>query len=521
MEKFNFMLQSKKVLSQINIYRLKEYSFFKPSQVKCLKSALVGDTVCVLPTGYGKSLIFEALPFFSNGVVIVVSPLNSILYEQLDRYGDLAIHFNELLYKNSGAKIPSNVKYVIGHPEQFINKEAFQLLKCELRDRITHIVVDEAHCVVQWGNGFREQFYELIKLRSLFPSAKILALTATATTEMQAEIVKRLGMKGVGTIVGNMDRPNIKLVVSTRPAGCGGKTRVEDSYDYIYSPLCAELGNMKELFPKTVVYTKLKWCGYGQELFIRLDPDLKDYVAQYHSPCTPQMKSKVLNSMAQMDSSIRLLFATEAYSMGTDAPDIRRVIHAGVPSTMETYIQEIGRAGRDGNPAIAKLFFNKMDISSAAKGMTDGMRNYCQSKECRRDYICTHFGFNNCFDKEKHDCCDICELKCTCDSCFAQLTENIEEHPVCETKKVTVKRKTVTEINQLLCEYFEAENTSVEMPSASLYTGLDSLLAAKIAKNYNIYDNTDVIKSDFPFIAEEVSLNISLIVKAIVENEKK
>ncbi|XP_071138501.1 ATP-dependent DNA helicase RecQ-like [Mytilus edulis] len=156
---------------------------------------------------------------------------------------------------SSGAKIPLKVKYVIGHdPEQIVNKEAFQLLKCELRDRTKHTVVDEAYCVVHWGNGFHEQFYELIKLRSLFPCAKILALTATATKE----IVKRLGMKGAGTIVGNMDIADIKLVVSTRPTGCGGKTRVKDSYDYIYSPLCAELCNMKELFPKTVVYTKLK-----------------------------------------------------------------------------------------------------------------------------------------------------------------------------------------------------------------------------------------------------------------------
>ncbi|CAG2218799.1 recQ [Mytilus edulis] len=156
---------------------------------------------------------------FRNGVVIVVSPLNSSLYEQLDRYRDLAIHFNKFLYKSSGANIPLKVKYVIGHPEQIVNKGAFQLLKCELRDRTKHIIVDEAYCVVQWGNGFHEQYYELIKLRSLFPSAKLLALSATATKE----IVKRLRMKGAGTIVGNVDRPAIKLVVSTRPAGCGGK----------------------------------------------------------------------------------------------------------------------------------------------------------------------------------------------------------------------------------------------------------------------------------------------------------
>ncbi|XP_071138629.1 ATP-dependent DNA helicase RecQ-like [Mytilus edulis] len=160
--------------------------------------------------------------------------------------------WDSIFSQSSGANIPLKVKYVIGHPEQIVNKGAFQLLKCELRDRTKHIIVDEAYCVVQWGNGFHEQYYELIKLRSLFPSAKLLALSATATKE----IVKRLRMKGTGTIVGNVDIPDIKLVVSTRPAGCGGKTRVEDSYDYIYSPLCAEIGNMKEFFPKTVVYTR-------------------------------------------------------------------------------------------------------------------------------------------------------------------------------------------------------------------------------------------------------------------------
>lgn len=129
----------------------------------------------------------------------------------------------------------------------------------------------------------------------MFPKAKILALTATATTKMQKEIAEILGMKSYSVVQGNIDRANIKLEVKKRPAGCGGRTTVKDSYNFVFDPLISELKATKFEFPKTVVYTKLKWCGYGYEkahrhdIITENDDDLRKHVAQYHSPCTPEV----------------------------------------------------------------------------------------------------------------------------------------------------------------------------------------------------------------------------------------
>ena len=185
----SFSLKTKLALSAINTKRKTEYNFFKPAQLKCMKSALEADTLGIFPTGFGKSLIFEALPILQSSSIIVISPLNSIITEQLERYGEDAVKMDDKC-----DNIKQNIKYIIGHPENFITKKAFQMLR---QQNISNIIIDEAHCVSQWGVGFREQFLDIVKLRSIFPRAKILALTATATTKMQAEITELLGMKKV------------------------------------------------------------------------------------------------------------------------------------------------------------------------------------------------------------------------------------------------------------------------------------------------------------------------------------
>ncbi|XP_052087859.1 putative ATP-dependent DNA helicase Q1 [Mytilus californianus] len=442
-KKIRLVNEIKLVLTTINKLRGTEFRILKPAQFLCIREALIRDTLAVLPTGYGKSLIFETLPYFRNSSILVISPLNSIIEEQLVRYGDKAVHLNSdivrclktgVLSEDCQADIEKlkscNFSYILGHPEQFIDKAVFGLFKSEKwQSKISHIVVDEAHCVVQWGHGFREKFTELVKLRSMFPNARMLALTATATTKMQNEIRKQLGMKSALTVQSSMDRPNIKLTLVKRPAGCGGKNTVQESYDFIYQPLVDELRADKSSFERTIVYSKINWCGYGYEEVVRplkngdKEDNIEKCVAQFHSPCTSEMKSKVLSDMASPGSDLKLLFATEAFSMGTDSPNVRRVIHAGVPKTLEIYIQEIGRAGRDGKSSTAILYYNKSDISQAVPGMTDGMRDYCNSKTCRRAYLCEHFGCEFSEMNFKHECCDLCEMECTCNQCSETKSE--------------------------------------------------------------------------------------------------
>ena len=308
--KLDFVNSSKVVLSKINKKRKANYNFLKPGQFLCLKKALECDVFGILPTGYGKSLIFEALPYFENSTALVISPLNSIIEEQIRRYGESAINFSDSViasvptYKDAenvncvitglSKVVRCDYSYVIGHPEKFLTKAAFELFRTDVwQSRVKHIVIDEAHCVVQWGHGFREKFTELSKLKAMFPRASMLALTATATISTQNEIIKVLGLQHPAVVKANINRENIKLEVRRRPALCGGQKTAEGSYDYIFQRVKDNLQRYLHNFPKTVIYSKLKWCGYGFEEVTRPTigdyHDLHQYVAQYHSPCTSQV----------------------------------------------------------------------------------------------------------------------------------------------------------------------------------------------------------------------------------------
>ena len=160
---------------------------------------------------------------------------------------------------------------------------------------MSHIVIDEAHCVIEWGDGFRHTFLELSKLKSVFPKAHVLALTATATISLQKKICETLKLKSPIIITCNIDRKSIKLCVKRRPAVSGGDKTAEESYDFVFSKIRHDLQTQLEHFEKTIIYTKLKWCGYGFEEITRplfseeTSSFFQQFVAQYHSPCTPQV----------------------------------------------------------------------------------------------------------------------------------------------------------------------------------------------------------------------------------------
>lgn len=304
------ILCSKVALFHLNKTRGTTFNILKPKQLDCLLHLLKRDVIAVLPTGYGKSLIFEILPYMlqAKGIifeervppvnVIILSPLNSIINEQLDRYGERAVHISstvsedEATLKNLKA---ANYTYIIGHPEQLVKKSMLNLFRQHAwQQRTVFIVVDEAHCVAQWGPDFRPAFRDIKQLRALFVNAKVLALTATATVEMRGTITKELNMKHYAVVTASVDRANIKIIVRKRKPTIGSKLPIEESYESIYRPLFEELDEKKLAFPKTVIYTKLKWCGHGHEMAARSKMDGSDstigqYVAQFHKPCTSQV----------------------------------------------------------------------------------------------------------------------------------------------------------------------------------------------------------------------------------------
>ncbi|XP_052061720.1 uncharacterized protein LOC127701794 [Mytilus californianus] len=256
--------------------------------------------------------------------------------------------------------------YVFGHPEQILKKEICNVFKQKSWENVSHIVVDEAHCVVQWGHDFRPDFRHISKLRAILPQAKILALTATATPKMKREIQQQLCMKDVFTLSGPVDRPNIKIIVKKRLPLTGGKTTAEGSFQDVLNPyieeLCSEIGNV----PKTIIYSKLKWCGIGYDMvsqaarLVNNTQEILSAVSQFHAPCTDEMKKNIAQNMADTNGSIKLLFATQAYGMGTDAPDVERVCHIGPPSSLECkyygYITYYTMGYRNRNTSLFQLW---------------------------------------------------------------------------------------------------------------------------------------------------------------------
>ena len=187
------------------------------------------------------------------------------------------------------------------------------------------------------------------------------------------------------------------------------------------------------------------------------------------------------------------------------------------------YIQEVGRAGRDGKESTAILYYNRNDISAAVNGMTEEMRQYCDLRTCRRKYVCEHFGFEleeKC--KCDHQCCDNCERNCDCDSCLLNRDDMLKESNTegnfskQQTPKETMEQK---HIHELLCLYFDAENNIINVPNASLYTGLTSNLAQQITKDCYKYKSVRQLKGDFPCLSEQTVSNIYTVINAGFQSE--
>jgi superfamily II DNA helicase RecQ len=162
--------------------------------------------------------------------------------------------------------------YILGHPEAFVEQSNMRALKCAKWCKlVTHVFVDEAHCIMQWGDDtFRPKYRELYQLRAIFPQALFTAVTATATLSTRKEICKALGMNNVSVVATSGDRPNIRYTCDRRPSHSGASNTAESSYSSSFLPFIQELCTKGHAFPKTVIYTALKWCGFGHQLAYQL-----------------------------------------------------------------------------------------------------------------------------------------------------------------------------------------------------------------------------------------------------------
>ena len=323
------------------------YSEFKGSQQKIIEAVLNRqDVLALLPTGGGKSLCFQIPTMAKEGICIVISPLIALIQNQVDslRQRNIkaialtgGIPFNELnnLLDNC---VYGNYKFLYLSPErlhQEIVQERIQQMNVNL------IAIDEAHCISQWGHDFRPAYLECSKLRELAPDAPIIALTATATEQVAKDIVSNLQFNNPLVFKDSFSRPNIAFAVIWS----------EDKH-YRLKILCSKARS------SVILYVRTR----------RLTQELANYLNQnhcsadyFHGGIDKKDKEKKLN--AWLHNKGQIMVATNAFGMGIDKADVSLVIHYQVPDCIENYFQEAGRAGRNGEPAMAVLLTNKADES--------------------------------------------------------------------------------------------------------------------------------------------------------------
>jgi len=320
---------------------------FRPGQQEVIESVLSGrNTVVVMPTGAGKSLCYQLPALLLDGVTVVVSPLIALMQDQVDALqarGLSATFINSTLSDAERAQRQRRLrageyKLVYVAPERF-KSEAFVSALTEAR--VALYAIDEAHCISQWGHDFRPDYALLGQVRKRLRPPRTVALTATATPEVQADISRVLLMKDPQVFVAGFDRPNLFLEVLAVSGDAEKRAACE--------ALCEEGSG--------VIYCSTR--KQAEQIHEHLE-DAGVRAVLYHAGLDDDARKEAQDDFMATKGAVAV--ATNAFGMGIDKPDIRFVAHAGIPRAVEAYYQEIGRAGRDGQPARAVLLFNHADV---------------------------------------------------------------------------------------------------------------------------------------------------------------
>jgi len=391
------------------------YDDFLPLQKQAMECVSRGrDSVVVLPTGGGKSLCFQAPAVTMQGLTIVVSPLISLMKDQVDALKECGVPAARIdsslsAYEQQAvfsAIRNKKLKLLYLSPERIVSDGFVELLR---ETGVSFIAIDEAHCVSMWGHNFRPEYRQLGLLKEVFGDITIGAYTATATEQVRNDIAEQLHLKNPKMLIGSFDRPNLVYKVRRRAnimkQVCAVLDRHKGESGIIY---CIRRKDVDAMC------ARLAAKGYS--------------VAPYHAGMTDEDRKK--NQDSFITEKVETIVATIAFGMGIDKSNVRYLIHTGMPKSLEHYQQETGRAGRDGLEAECCLFYSGGDYGIWKSLMSDmepeaqkialvklnRMYNYCTGGICRHKAILRYFSQE--LDKTNCSACDIClgELDCIDDA---------------------------------------------------------------------------------------------------------